>query len=579
MKKIISMLLAITMIASAFTACGGEQSSGGTEVTYTGIQLSDDGVLVGGEAASTDSSSAVYVSNDIIFYLEGQGAEYGEGEADEGHSQAEADKHTVINITKPGNYTVSGSISHGQIAVNLGTDAKKDPDAVVNITLNNADITCTVAPAIVCFKAYECGDDNLETATKDVDTSKAGFNLTIADDSVNNINGSHVAKIYKPGTTDKLHKYDAAIESMVTFNIYGEDGVLNVNADNEGIETKMHLTIHGSEINIHSADDALNAGEDGVSVITINDGKLLADSNGGAEGDGIDSNGWLFINGGYVSAFGKSTSMDSGLDSDNGIYINGGIVFATGNMYDEIVEDSQQNFVVFNFASPIATGEFAVLKSIDDKPVAALESVAGGTNWIYSSPLLTAGYYTMHKVQSVTGDAVNGVYGGITSTEGEVQLGYLSTGAMGGFGGMMGGQRPQGGFNKGEMPEDFDPSQVPQWNMDGFDMENMPEDFDFSQIPQGGKGNRPQGNMPENFGSMGKPEGNMPENFGGMTRPEGFGGNGGQPMDAPEGMPENFNFGSMPQQNGVNIPVEQQKIFTIEKGANFFSGITEFAEA
>ncbi len=570
MKKIISLLLAVTLMAMAFTACGDGKSSGGTEVTYTGIQLSDDGILVGGEAASTDPSSAVYVSNDIIFYMEGQGAEYGEGEADESHSQQEADKHTVINITQRGNYTISGSISHGQIAVNLGEDAKKDPDAVVNITLNNADITCTVAPAIICHKAYECGDDNLDTATKDVDTSKAGFNITVADGSVNNISGAHVAKIYKPGTTDKLHKYDAAIQSMVSMNINGNDGIINLTADNEGIETKMHMTINGGQINIHSADDALNAGEDGVSVITINDGKLLADSNGGVEGDGIDSNGWLVVNGGYVSAFGNSKSMDSGLDSDNGVYINGGIVFATGNMYDEISQDSQQNFVVFNFASPVTTGEFAVLKSIDDKPVAALESKAGGTNWIYSSPLLTAGYYTLHKAQSVTGDAVNGVYGGITATDGEVQMGYLSTGTMGGFGGMMGGQRPQGDFDMGNRPEDFDPSQVPQWNMGGFDMDNMPEDFDFSQMPQGDKGGRPQGdkgNRPQGDFNMGDfpDKGQMPENFGGMVKPE--------------GMPENFNFAGTTQQNGVNIPVRQEKIFTIAKGANFFSGITEYIEA
>ena len=240
-----------------------------------------------------------------------------------------------------------------------------------------------------------------------MDTSKAGFNITIADDSVNNINGSHVAKIYKPGTTDKLHKYDAAIESMVTFNIYGEDGVLNVNADNEGIETKMHLTINGGEINIRSADDALNAGEDGVSVITINEGKVLADSNGGVEGDGIDSNGWLVINGGYVSAFGNSTSMDSGLDSDNGVYINGGIVFATGNMYDEIAQGSAQTYAVFNFGTRMEKGNFLVLKSSQGVATVALESVAGGTNWIYSSPMLVEDDYTAYKADGVDGEGVS----------------------------------------------------------------------------------------------------------------------------------------------------------------------------
>ena len=584
MKRFISILLSIVMIAIAFTACGGEQSSGGAEVTYTGIQLSDDGVLVGGEAASTDSSSAVYVSNDIIFYLEGQGPAYGEGESSEEHSQAEADKHTVINITQPGNYTFTGSISYGQIAVNLGKDAKKDPNAVVNIILDNVDLTSTVAPAIVCYKAYECGSDDVEKAVKDVDISGAGFNITIADGSVNNINGGHVAKIYKEGTTDKLHKYDAAIESMVSFNIYGNDGVLNVNADNEGIETKMHLTIHGGEINIASADDSLNAGEDGVSVITINDGVVVADSNGGAEGDGIDSNGWLVINGGYVSAFGNSKSMDSGLDSDNGIHINGGVVFATGNMYDDIAQESKQNFAVFNFAQAPEKGKFVVMKS-NDSAVVALESRAQGTNWIYSSPMLTEGEYTMYKAGAVTGEGFNGIYADITAVENETQLAYSSVGSMGQRPGMM--VNWNGGFD-GQMPEGFDKNNQPDFGQNG----NMPGDFDFSQMPQ--NGGRPNGrnmpNMPY--------DGQMPENG---QRPGGVKPNGGFGSQMPQGfdknnqpdfsqnrdMPNNFDFGNMPEDFNfggmtggfAGTAGELQTVFTVVKGANIFSGITEYVQA
>lgn len=38
------------------------------------ITLSDDGILVDGEAISTDSESAVYVGADIVYYKEGQDA-------------------------------------------------------------------------------------------------------------------------------------------------------------------------------------------------------------------------------------------------------------------------------------------------------------------------------------------------------------------------------------------------------------------------------------------------------------------------------------------------------------------------
>ena len=61
-------------------------------------------------------TAAVYTANDIVFYLAGQGFTYGEGsEADE-HMQAEADAHTVVHITQPGTYRLSGRLSAGQIA-------------------------------------------------------------------------------------------------------------------------------------------------------------------------------------------------------------------------------------------------------------------------------------------------------------------------------------------------------------------------------------------------------------------------------------------------------------------------------
>lgn len=503
MKRIISAILALSVMASALTACSPNNSGDGSEFISTGITLSDDGVLVGGEPASTDASAAVYVANDIIFYLEGQGSEYGEGEAREEHSQAEADRHTVVHITQPGNYHITGSLSCGQIAVDLGEDAKDNPDAVVNITLSDVNLTCTVAPAIVCYSAYECGSDDTETATKDVDTSAAGFNLYLADGTENNISGSHVARIYKPGTTDKLHKYDAAIESMVSMNINGTDGILNLTSDNEGIETKLHMTINGGEININSTDDSLNAGEDGVSVITINGGKILANANNGLEGDGIDSNGWLIINGGTVSAFSSEKSMDSGLDSDNGIYINGGIVYATGCMYDRVSSDSAQTAAVFTLDEWVYNEEYVLLKSSAGDAVAAFKSTADHKVMIYSSPLLTKDEYTLYKAKSVTGESHNGIYTLVETAEGETQLGHSTRGSNFAM------QRPQGEipFEKGDMPQGAmeipDDKQGkggrPFMNENG-DMPQLPEDFEKITPPDG---EMPQ--LPENF------EGKMPQ--------------------------------------------------------------------
>ena len=193
MKKILACVLVMVLM---FTGCSlvNEQKIEGTQ-----IKLSDKKITVDGKAVTNDTTQAVYTANDIVFYLAGQDFTYGEGTKEDEHDQAEADAHTVVHITKPGRYVLSGELSKGQIAVDLGEDAEENPEAVVTLILNGVDITCSVAPAVIFYNVFECGVADEETATKDVDTSKAGANVIVADGTENNINGSYVEKIYKAG--------------------------------------------------------------------------------------------------------------------------------------------------------------------------------------------------------------------------------------------------------------------------------------------------------------------------------------------------------------------------------------------
>ena len=136
MKRITALALALALAVS-LTACGTKtETQEETKTTYddaTVILLSDDGITVDGAPASTDATAAVYTANDIVFYLEGQDFTYGEGTEADGHSQAEADAHTVVHITQPGTYVLSGTLSAGQVAVDLGEEAEEDPGAVVTL--------------------------------------------------------------------------------------------------------------------------------------------------------------------------------------------------------------------------------------------------------------------------------------------------------------------------------------------------------------------------------------------------------------------------------------------------------------
>ena len=535
----------------------------------TVIELSDDGITVDGSAVSEDTESAVYTANDIVFYLEGQGFTYGEGTEEDEHSQEEADAHTVVHITQPGIYALSGSLSAGQIAVDLGEDAKEDPEAVVTLILNGVDINCSVAPAVIFYNVYECGTADAETAANDVDTTAAGANVLIADNTVNNVSGSYVARIYKSyelnedGTEvesyKKLHKYDGAFYSKMSMNVNGDEegtGILYITAENEGLDSELHLTINGGNINITSGNDGINTNEDEVSVTTINGGSvniLITGETG--EGDGIDSNGWLVINGGTVIAQACSISDDAGIDSDMGIHINGGTVIATGNMLD-MISESEQNYAVFSFASRQTGGTTYTMKNEAGDAVFQHIPTNDFMYLIVSSEELVSGTYTLWS--------------------GENQLAASAGSAMGGMMGAM-----PGGFGGGmELPEGMEipeGAELPE----GMELPEGAEIPEGMQLPEGME--MPEGTeipggqqMPEN---MELPEGAAAPD--GKQRPEGQ-------MPA-EGMQGGFQDGGMNGQRpddgrvgqggfGMEGNAELSVEITIVDGGNYFSNVSAAEE-
>ena len=333
MKRIASLLLGLAMAAAALSGCGaqGRETAAQEFPDAVSIVLSNDGIIVDGKAVSTDESAAVHTAHDIVCYESGRDFTYGEGTEADAHTAEEAEAHTVVHITQPGTYALSGTLSAGQIAVDLGEDAEDDPAAVVTLILNGVDITCTVAPAVIFYNVYECGSTDEDTASETVDTSAAGANVLIADGTINNVTGSYVARIYDPDSvvlsedgmtvedSGKLHKYDGAFYSKMSMNVDGGEagtGVLNITADNEGLDTELHLTI------------------------------------------------------------------------------NGGTVAASGNMYDQI-DGGAQNYVVFSFASRQNGGQTYTLQNADGETVGTWTPANDFTCLVVSSPDLTAGDYTL----------------------------------------------------------------------------------------------------------------------------------------------------------------------------------------
>ena len=487
----------------------------------TVIRLTDTGMDITGP-----NSLTVFASHDIIYYEDrdfyDSGNPYGEGEEADRHSAEEAETHYVVNITRPGAYRVTGRLSAGQIRIDLGEDASEDPNAVVELILDNADITCTVAPAILFLNVYECdGNWDKDTASPDVDTSDAGANLILQGE--NTVNGSYVAKVFKDKKGEKkLWKQDGAIYSYMSMNVFGP-GTLTLHAENEGMDTELHLTINGGDITILSQNDGINTNEDEVSVTTINAGKVHIVAGLGEEGDGIDSNGYLVINGGTVISAAKPVS-DSGLDSDKGSFIHGGTVLAFGAAMDWAESDSRQVTMNLQFQQK-QTGTLQITRE-DGTSVFSFDPASDPVLKDYDRGFQGA---VISCPSFAVGDSYH-VYSNGT------QMLYTSTDVMrgpGGFGGP-GGQMPPEGLEPPDGIADFG-GQAPGEGFEGFGGE-MPTWPDGQEPP-----------APGSFGPS-RPEGNPPDGSEGQNPPGGFGGSA--------------------------APGEGQAVFYMQDMVNFFSGLT-----
>lgn len=200
------------------------------------------------------------------------------------------EENDIVSITKAGTYVLSGTLTDGQVIVNL------EEDENVQLVLNGVSLNCSNQSPLVI-------------------ESVKNLYLTLADGTQNSVtDGSEY--VYADEDSDEP---DAAIFSKDDLIINGT-GSLNVTANyNDGIKSKDDLQIISGTVTVTAEGDGM-VGKDSVSIrngnITINAKKDGIKSSG----DSDPSKGFVVIDGGIFDI----TAGTDGIQAITMLDINSG---------------------------------------------------------------------------------------------------------------------------------------------------------------------------------------------------------------------------------------------------------------
>lgn len=294
---------------------------GGTALTaeqYANADVTGDGAVDGLDLTRLRQMAAVVpVSDAIAIHLSDSGITV---EGDTKGVTAVSGK--AVTISASGNYTVDGSITDGQILVNI-PDTTADSDAV---SLYLQDVTMTSsngAPCILGQSAKKlkltCSGENTLTDTAaeaNADTSGVIYgdcDITVTKNST--------------GTLNITSSMNTAIRSKYDIKLNGGAVVINTDVDDtsdaDAIRANNTLEVDGASVSITSSADGLKSSKEDVSILS---GKVSIK----VGNDAVQAATALNISGGTVIASGDRGFT---LDENGTLAITGGDVLATATDY------------------------------------------------------------------------------------------------------------------------------------------------------------------------------------------------------------------------------------------------------
>jgi hypothetical protein len=276
----------------------------------------------------------------------------------------------TVKISSAGTYTLTGTLSNGQILVSASKTDK------VTLILSNANITNKTGAAIY---AEQCDKMTvtLASGTKNTLTDGGGAFVyaNVTDEEPNaalfckddlTINGTGSLTVNAGFNNGIGTKDDLVIES----------GTIAVNAANHAIRGNDSVTVSGGNFNITAGNDGIQTNTEDdptLGIITIKNGAFKIT----AAHDGIQSANSLLISGGEfdIKSGGNTSSSADDSDSYKGIKAVGDIEVSAGTLTVNSADDSVHS----NGNITIRGGNFTLASGDDGVHADGTLNVSGGT--------------------------------------------------------------------------------------------------------------------------------------------------------------------------------------------------------
>lgn len=241
---------------------------------------------------------------------------------------------STATIKSAGTYTISGSLSNGQIIVDT------DDDETVRLILNGVNISCSTSSPIYITDADKT---IIVLADNSENTLTDGTSYTFEDPEDDEPNATLFSKdditIYGEGSLTIDANYNDAVSSKDGLIV--KSGTITIDAVDDGIRGKDYLVVKGGTITIEAQGDGLksdNEDDTDKGYVLIEDGNINITS----DYDAIDAATDVIVYGGEITieSGGGSNGYVSSSESAKGIKAAVNIIIDDGTLTVNSADDA-----------------------------------------------------------------------------------------------------------------------------------------------------------------------------------------------------------------------------------------------